>query len=418
MRKLLTKKMISYLNPDEDKSQFQHSRSFMDGLTQASEAFRGAFKITARGMGRSRWADSSETLALFQPPDDIDLPIQVTDFHDAANGLEGSRDIGAQLFCAMLRSAGVDARLVCSLQPLPFQPSQMVDLHQVKHRAQKSVQSRVPVKKVEKESEVGPVDDGPDAAKAATFHGKRSLSPAIELLSTRSKQSALVEGSEILTKAEQRKPIRESKYPIYWVEAFNEAVQKWVPVDPLVTKTIAKASKFEPPAGESENNMSYVIAFEEDGSARDVTRRYVKAYNAKTRRERVEMTNNGERWWRRVIKMYIQPHGLDRDQLEDAELANKEAAEPMPRNVQDFKDHPYYALERHLRRHEAIHPKREVGKVGAGRAGGTNVLEPIFRRRDVHMVKSADKWYRLGREIKVRNYFFAGASLVLILINS
>ena len=149
--------------------------------------------------------------------------------------------------------------------------------------------------------------------------------------------------------------------------------------------------------------MSYVVALEDDGSARDITRRYVKAYNAKTRRERVEMTNNGERWWRRVMRMYRRPHHMDRDQLEDAELANKEAAEPMPKNVQDFKDHPYYALERHLKRHEAIHPKREVGKIGAGRAGSTNALEPIFRRRDVHSVKSADKWYRLGREIKVRN---------------
>ena len=201
--------------------------------------------------------------------------------------------------------------------------------------------------------------------------------------------------------AERRKPIRESKYPIYWVEAFNEAVQKWVPVDPLVTKSIAKPSKFEPPAGESENQMSYVVAFEDDGSARDVTKRYVKAYNAKTRRGRVEVTNGGDNWWRRVMKMYRRPYRLDRDQVEDAELTSKEAAEPMPRNVQDFKDHPYYALERHLRRHEVVHPKREVGRVGAGRAGGASSLEPVYRRRDVHIVKSADKWYRLGREIKV-----------------
>jgi len=204
-----------------------------------------------------------------------------------------------------------------------------------------------------------------------------------------------------LIRAVKRKSPRESKYPVYWVEAFNEAVQKWMPVDPLVTKTIAKPSKFEPPAGEPQNGMTYVIGFEDDGSARDVTKRYVKAYNGKTRRERVEVTDEGERWWRRVMKMYKRSHRMDRDQLEDAELATKEAAEPMPRNVQDFKDHPYYALERHLRRHEVIHPKREVGKVGAGRAGSTNNLEPIFRRRDVQMVKSGDKWYRLGREIKV-----------------
>lgn len=101
------------------------------------------------------------------------------------------------------------------------------------------------------------------------------------------------------------------------------------------------------------------------------------------------------------MKMYRTCDILDRDQVEDAELTAKEAAEPMPRNVQDFKDHPHYALERHLKRHEVIHPKREVGKVSAGRGHSATALEPIYRRRDVKNVQSADKWYRLGREIKV-----------------
>ena len=145
-----------------------------------------------------------------------------------------------------------------------------------------------------------------------------------------------------------------------------------------------------------------MLAFEDDGSARDVTRRYAKAYNAKTRKARVEATKGGERWWSKALKIYNRLYELPRDQVEDAELAAREAAEEMPRNVMDFKDHPYYALERHLKRSEVIHPKREVGKVGAGRGGGgSQALEPIFRRRDVHMVKSADSWYRQGREIKV-----------------
>ena len=63
LKGLLTKKTAIYLNADESLSQFQRSRSFMDGLTQASEAFRGRFKITARGMANPMWADSPETLA-------------------------------------------------------------------------------------------------------------------------------------------------------------------------------------------------------------------------------------------------------------------------------------------------------------------------------------------------------------------
>lgn len=53
-------------------------------------------------------------------PRDLELPMEKSDFRLAANKLEASRDVGAQLFCALLRSAGVDARLLCSLQPLPF----------------------------------------------------------------------------------------------------------------------------------------------------------------------------------------------------------------------------------------------------------------------------------------------------------
>lgn len=146
--------------------------------------------------------------------------------------------------------------------------------------------------------------------------------------------------------------------------------------------------------------MSYVIAFEDDGSAKDVTRRYVRAYNAKTRRARVESTHQGAIWIKRVLRLYKRSHTLDRDQVEDTELARKEAQEPLPENVQDFKDHPYYALERHLRRNEVIHPKRETGKIMNGRAGNAKGSDPIYRRRDVHVVRSADSWYRMGREIK------------------
>jgi hypothetical protein len=130
----------------------------------------------------------------------------------------------------------------------------------------------------------------------------------------------------------------------------------------------------------------------------------------------------------------------DRDQVEDAELAARAAQEPMPRNVQDFKDHPLYALERHLRKNEVIHPKTAIGTVAAGTTKASSSttasttssfsfssptafttaaakgrgLERIYRRRDVHIVRSADAWYRLGRDVKVREsphfsplFFFA-----------
>ena len=185
------------------------------------------------------------------------------------------------------------------------------------------------------------------------------------------------------------------------MEAFNEAVQKWVPVDPLVTKTVAKGFRFEPPAKDPHNAMTYVIAFEKDGSARDVTRRYACAFNAKTRKQRVESTKGGEEWWERTMRFYEKPFLEDRDQIEIGELTARAAAERMPRNAQDFKDHPFYALERHLRRNETIFPKRPIGQLGSRAGSKRNTLEPVYRRSDVHTLRSANGWYRLGRDIKL-----------------
>lgn len=45
------------------------------------------------------------------------------EFRKAARILQGSQDVGTQLFCTLLRAIGVEARLVCSLQCLPFAPT-------------------------------------------------------------------------------------------------------------------------------------------------------------------------------------------------------------------------------------------------------------------------------------------------------
>lgn len=60
---LLSNRTVSYLNADDKLSQFQRSRSFIDGLSQASEAFRKEFTIIARGMSRPYWAVGAEALA-------------------------------------------------------------------------------------------------------------------------------------------------------------------------------------------------------------------------------------------------------------------------------------------------------------------------------------------------------------------
>lgn len=115
LRKLLAPKTISYLNPSSTESQFQRNRSFMDGLQQAMDAFNSEYRPSGAGLLRPQWSIEGEPDKPFES-----VPIDRSDFITAAQNLEGSQDMGNQLFCAMLRSAGVDARVVCSLQVLPF----------------------------------------------------------------------------------------------------------------------------------------------------------------------------------------------------------------------------------------------------------------------------------------------------------
>lgn len=341
------------------------------------------------------------TLIQYKLPPDTDSVLEKSDFKAAAKSLRGSRDVGAQLYCALLRSVGVEARLVCSLQPLSFNGG---------GPAMPRGTTSTPKSPVAVDSSEGePVDiNGPDSPfKSAA--GSSSGAPFAPLRRLGHPNAADYHMPDISAPAitppkPKVKVIHESPYPVFWVEVLDEAHQKWFPVDSLVTETVAKPRSFEPPSSDRENNMAYIIAFEEEGSARDVTRRYTKAYNAKTRKNRVDSTDGGVKWLRRTMRAYSRGWRSDLDQIEDTELAANEAREPMPKNVADFKDHPYYALERHLRRNEVLVNAREIGKVAAGRdpnTPGQKKLENIYRRRDVKTVRSADAWYRLGREVKM-----------------
>jgi xeroderma pigmentosum group C-complementing protein len=88
------------------------------------------------------------------------------------------------------------------------------------------------------------------------------------------------------------------------VEVLDLAYQRWIPIDPFATGTVASPSNLEPALDDPENVMTYVIAFEEGGIATDVTRRYAKAYNAKTIKSRVDSTIGGEEWFSTLMKLF------------------------------------------------------------------------------------------------------------------
>ncbi|KAF1845523.1 Rad4-domain-containing protein [Cucurbitaria berberidis CBS 394.84] len=384
LRKLVPPKTLTNLVPDPDITQYSASKRFVDGMNELKILWAKRFKITAQGMYKPRWAEADADIRPFSDFDELDDPMDKDDFRNAAHTLHGSQDVGTQLFCALLRGIGIEARLVCSLQPLPFA----------------SAAERATPQKPSASKTTIVVDPYNKPAETTPTRPRTHAPPRPKKLSRL--ERVMGERHAVLNKtgaAPKKQKAYHTPFPVYWVEAFNSAHQKWVPIDTHSTFTVNAPEKLEPPLNFVQNSLTYAIAFDEDYIAKDVTRRYAKAYNAKTRKFRVECTPDGDKWWRRAVKFFRSSTTLDRDQLEDATLARKEAAEGIPRNVQDFKGHPVYVLERHLRYNEVIHPLNQVGRVNCGTAMNPK-MEPIYRRTNVHIVRSSDKWYRMGRDVK------------------
>ncbi|KAJ4139897.1 hypothetical protein NW768_001244 [Fusarium equiseti] len=397
LRPHLTDKTVHYLTPGAHLPQFGRTESLKTGLKQAESMWKTKYEVNERGLRRSLWAEDPKQLEDYEPPEDMESCLDRDDFREAAKKLQGSRDVGAQLYCALLRGVGVEARLVCSLQPLactnsaPTMPMPKQKPKKGLTKAEKNEQVKAALAKYQEMATAGyGSPSGGSTARRRLGHPNATAYNFTPTISPPKPQPTF----------ETRKRIKESAYPVYWVEILDVGHQKWQPVDAVVTHTFWKPRALEPPITDKENFLSYVVAFDADGTARDVTRRYAKAYTAKTRRARVEtVAEDGDAWWKRIMKLYGRRRRTDLDQIEDNELVGIEAREPMPRNVQDFKDHPVFALERHLRRNEVLVPgATPSGTVAAGSRGP---LEKIYRRRDVRIARTADKWYRsMGREVK------------------
>ncbi|KAF4554369.1 DNA repair protein rhp41-like protein [Elsinoe fawcettii] len=385
LRGVLSAKIVGLLNPKSNLVQLRQSESFLEGLKLAVDVWSGRYKVKFFGLHRSKWSQTEELEQVRARIEEDGESLTKAEFIKAARTLSGSQDLGNQLFCALLRAVGVEARLVCSLQPLP--PT-TVSQKLVTPQKTKAAKPRI-YATFEHDDDLSTSDDS------------RAMSGPLGSASRRRLGQPTFGGPignyQHVPTAAPKKKIRKLDYPVFWVEVLNPAYSKWVVVDAIVTESVNRATKIEPPISYEGNAMSYVIAYDEDGYAKDVTRRYARSFNAKTRKQRVESFPDGQRWLNKAMKPLKRREPTDRDQIEEAELSKKAAQEGLPSNIQDFKDHPHYALERHLKRNEVIWPKREVGKTTAGKAG---TLEPIYRRSDVQIVQSADRWYRQGREVK------------------
>ncbi|EWC46866.1 hypothetical protein DRE_03878 [Drechslerella stenobrocha 248] len=390
---ILERRVVAELND----TSFDQAKVFRQGLSNAAAAFRRYFKVTRPGMRKALWGNiPSSPSALWG-----DIPIELAEFRQAGKDRTGSRDLGAQLFCALLRRVGLDVRLVCSLQPLSYLFKAKYSIDESKRQGTDLVEEDKNDYDTSEEDSSG--DSGAVAGNVNKSFGGLGranfrAAPVAPMRTGGASAAPLFKPSK--KRKEKQIRIHDPILPVYWVEVFDVLNQSWIVIDPMDAGIVRSPDTLEPPQADAwENEMSYVVAFDNDSKARDITRKYVKAYNSYTRTLRVEATLNGDRWWRKAMRLFSVPSRLisDRDQVEDGLMANRVLREGIPKSLAAMKNHPVFALEEQLRQNEVIHPKVECGTMAAGK---NKSLVPVYRRQDVKEVKTAMQWYMLGREVR------------------
>ncbi|KAK4200384.1 putative DNA repair protein [Triangularia verruculosa] len=367
-------------------------------------------------------------------------------FRQCAQSCAGSRDTGAQLFTALLRGLGIEARMVASLQPLGFGWNKLEEAEPEKEEdyLEDSVPEKTPVPEAKPpppKPKKAPPKPAPKSTRSTRHSQKPPPEPSSDLESIPSDDDLVLSPSP--SPPQETSPSKRGTkaydtdldYPHYWTEVLSPVTQKYLPVDPL-KPTIATnrdlVESFEPrgaKSGKARQVVSYIIAHSTDGTAKDVTVRYLKRQQLPGRTkgnrlppEKIPVYNKHGKvaryeqydWFKRVMNSYIRgrdkSHPLtEADHLEEetdlkpAERVAKEVKEG-EETIQYYKQSKEFVLERHLKREEALLPTAKPVKMFVQsknkRSGKAVEEEPVYSRKDVVQVKSAETWHKQGRAPK------------------
>jgi len=171
----------------------------------------------------------------------------------------------------------------------------------------------------------------------------------------------------------------------YWIEIYLEKEKKWVCID-LANMRVNGIKEMEQ---NLHKPVLYILAIDNKGFIKDVTRRYATDYITTTRKIRFD-----QKWIDQTLKRFTQKLNTEKAKREEAELVNKSEDAPMPTTVSGFKSHPLYVLKRHLLKFEAIYPA-EAPPIGWWKS------EPVYARECVHVLQGRTSWLKEGRTVKV-----------------
>ncbi|XP_027719480.1 DNA repair protein complementing XP-C cells isoform X2 [Vombatus ursinus] len=169
-----------------------------------------------------------------------------------------------------------------------------------------------------------------------------------------------------------------------WLEVYCEGEDRWVCVDCVhgVVGQPLTCYKY------ATKPLSYIIGIDNDGCARDITQRYDPAWMTATRKCRVD-----SEWWAETLRPYQSPFGA-RENKEEMEFQAKLQSQPLPTAIGMYKNHPLYALKRHLLKYEAIYPET-AAILGYCRG------EAVYSRDCVHTLHSRDTWLKEARVVRI-----------------
>lgn len=222
---------------------------------------------------------------------------------------------------------------------------------------------------------------------------------------------------------------KDLEFPHYWTEVLSPVTNKYYAVDPIVKSIVGTnrdlVESLEPRGGKADKAkqiMAYCVAFSQDGTAKDVTVRYLKKqiFPGKTKgvrmpEEKVPIYNKHGKirrydqfnWFKSVMRGYVRgdkKHPITEvDEME--EFTDLKAAQPEKKEVKEgeetlqyYKTSKEYVLQRHLKREEALLPDAVPVKVFRNKGKGSKVdEEDVYLRKDVVSVKSAETWHKQGR---------------------
>ncbi|XP_065078037.1 DNA repair protein complementing XP-C cells homolog [Ochlerotatus camptorhynchus] len=170
-----------------------------------------------------------------------------------------------------------------------------------------------------------------------------------------------------------------------WIEVYCEHEDKWVTIDILS----GKVHCLEDIVNTATHPMSYVLAWNNDGSMKDVSARYISRLGSKKSKLRVD-----DAWFDRTLQPYRVRRQTRRDRTEDLKFDKLLNKRPFPGQIGEYKNHPRFAIERHLLRNEAIYPRDAI-------VLGYIKDAPIYPRDCVHVLFSREGWLRQAKTVKL-----------------